>query len=207
MSEPPPPRHESGLPMPPAPERPAPGYGESSPPPPGAGGPVAPVAYGDDVMGRYVLAGWWSRAGAQLIDGLIIGAGALVLFLPVGAALGIGAASDNNTGFGAVIAGLVFWVACVAVISVLYAPVLMARTNGKTFGRMALGIRVVRAGGEDMTFGFAFLREVVVKAIGFGFVGSITGGIVNVVDYLWPLWDEENRCLHDFVVNTRVVRD
>src|SRR3954453_10193140 len=127
MSEPPP-RDESGLPMPPAPERPTPGYGESSPPPPGAGGPVAPLAYGDDVMGRYVLAGWWSRAGAQLIDGLIIGAGALVLFLPVGAALGIGAASDNNTGFGAVVAGLVFWIACVAVFSVLYAPVLMART-------------------------------------------------------------------------------
>ena len=206
MSEPPP-RHESGLPMPPAPERAGPGYGASSPPPPGAGGPVAPLGYDDDVTGRYVLAGWWSRAGAQVIDGLIIGAGALVLFIPVGAALGIGVASDGNTGFGAAIAGLVFWVACVALISLLYAPVLMARTNGKTFGRMALGIRVVRASGEDMTFGFAFLREVVVKAIGFGFVGSITGGILNVVDYLWPLWDEENRCLHDIVVDTRVVRD
>jgi uncharacterized RDD family membrane protein YckC len=192
--------------MPPAPERPAPGYGASSPPP-GAGGPIAPVAYGDDVMGRYVLAGWWPRAGAQVIDGLIIGAGAVVLFIPAAAALGIGAASGNHTGFGAVVAALVFWVVCVAAISVLYAPVLMARTNGKTFGRMALGIRVVRAAGEDMTFGFAFLREVVVKAIGFGFAGSVTGGILNVVDYLWPLWDEENRCLHDIVVNTRVVRD
>ena len=86
--DPEPPRHESGLPgAPPAPERPssAPGYG--SPPPPGAGGPIAQPAYGG-VTGRYVLASWPSRVGAQLIDGLIIGIGALILFLPIGAALG-----------------------------------------------------------------------------------------------------------------------
>jgi len=27
-----------------------------------------------------------------------------------------------------------------------------------------------------------------------------------VVDNLWPLWDEENRALHDFVVNSRVIK-
>jgi uncharacterized RDD family membrane protein YckC len=202
-----PPRHESGLPgIPPAPERPAPGPGYSSPPPPGAGGPIAPASHGD-VMGRYVLASWGSRAAAQVVDGIIIGIGALVLFLPLGAALGIGAASGDDTGVGAVVVGALFWVLCVSVIAVLYAPILMARTNGKTFGRMLLNIRVVRTSGERITFGFAMLREVVVKAIGFGFLGSITAGIANLADYLWPLWDEENRCLHDFVVHTRVVRD
>ena len=58
------------------------------PPPPGAGGPVAP-AFGQQPTrsaGSYVLAGWWSRVGAQLIDGLIIGVGALILFLPIVAA-------------------------------------------------------------------------------------------------------------------------
>src|SRR5215217_5981336 len=111
-SAPPPPRHESGLPGVPAPERPAPGY--TSAPPPGAGGPVAPAAYGG-MMGQLVLAGWWSRVGAQLIDGIIIGAGALVLFLPVGAALGVGASSDSDASVGAAIAGLLFWVLCVAI--------------------------------------------------------------------------------------------
>jgi len=203
-SEPEPPRHESGLPAaPPAPERPAPGY--TSAPPPGAGGPVAAASYGD-VIGRHTLAGWWSRAGAQVIDALIIGIGALVLFLPVGAALGLGAA-DSDAGLGAAILGLLFWVLCVTVISLLYAPLMMARTNGKTLGRMAMNIRVIRATGEPITFGYAMLREVVVKAIGFGIAGSFTAGIANLLDYLWPLWDEENRCLHDFVVNSRVVRD
>jgi uncharacterized RDD family membrane protein YckC len=202
-----PPRHESGLPgVPPALERPEtlPGYG--SPPPPGAGGPVAPAAYGG-VMGRYVLATWLSRVGAQLIDGLIIGVGALILFLPIGAALGIGAASDSNTGVGAAIVGLLFWVLCVAVIALLYAPVLMARTNGKTLGRMVMNIRVVRTSGEPITFWFAMLREVVVKSLVFGVAGSFTFGLAPLLDLLWPLWDEENRCLHDFIVGTRVVKD
>src|SRR4051794_21273389 len=189
------PRHESGLP------------GYTSAPPPGAGGPVAHGGYWQSpVLGRYILAGWWSRVGAQLIDGLIIGVGALILFLPIGAGLGVGIASDSHTGVGAAVAGLLFWVLCVTVIAVLYAPILMARTNGKTLGRMVVNIRVVRAKGEPITFGFAMLREVVVKAIGFGIAGSFTAGIANLVDYLWPLWDEENRALHDFVVDTRVVK-
>jgi uncharacterized RDD family membrane protein YckC len=200
-----PPRHESGLPAaPPAPERPYPGYG--TPPPPGAGGPVAP-AYGSNVMGRFVLATWLSRVGAQLIDGFIIGLGALILFLPIGAALGVGAASDSNTGVGAVIVGLLFWVLCITIIAVLYAPILMARTNGKTLGRMVMNIRVVRTSGEPVTFGFAMFREVCVKAIGFGIAGSFTFGLANLLDCLWPLWDEENRALHDFICSTRVVQD
>ena len=84
---------------------------------------------------------------------------------------------------------------------------MMARTNGKTLGRMAMGIRVVRASGEPVTFGWAMLREVAVKVLLFGFAGSLTFGLVNLADALWPLWDDENRALHDFVVNSRVVRD
>jgi hypothetical protein len=34
----------------------------------------------------------------------------------------------------------------------------------------------------------------------------MTIGIAQLVDVLWPLWDEENRALHDFIVNTRTVR-
>ena len=95
------------------------------------------------------------------------------------------------------------WFLAVAIVALLYAPLMMARTNGKTLGRMALGIRVVRANGEPMTFGWAMLREVAVKALLFGFVGSITFGLASLADVLWPLWDDENRALHDFIVDTR----
>jgi uncharacterized RDD family membrane protein YckC len=180
------PPHESGLP------------GYTSPPPPGAGGPVAP-AFGHEPTtfgGRFVLAGWWSRAGAYLIDGLI-------LFLPLVAA---GLTVDTDAGWAALIAAGIVWVLCVGVAALFYAPVMMARTNGKTLGRMALNIRVVRASGEPITFGYAVLREVVVKWLLFGILGALTGGIAQILDYLWPLWDEQNRCLHDMIVDSRVVR-
>src|SRR5918997_1628618 len=207
-ADPEPPRHPSGLPGAPpaperpAPERPAPSPGYASPPPPGAGGPVAPAAYGG-VMGRYVLASWLSRAGAQIIDGIIVAIGALILFLPVGAALGVAGASDSDAGLGAAILGVLFWILCVTIIALLYAPVLMARTNGKTLGRMVTNIRVVRTSGEPVTFGFAMLREVAVKAIAFNVAGAFTFGLASIIDFLWPLWDEENRALHDFIVSTR----
>jgi uncharacterized RDD family membrane protein YckC len=94
----------------------------------------------------------------------------------------------------------------VTVVAFLYAPLLMARTNGQTLGRMATGIRVVRTNGEPMTFGLALLREVVVKGLLINTVGgSLTFGLAGLLDVLWPLWDEENRALHDFVVQTRTV--
>jgi uncharacterized RDD family membrane protein YckC len=95
----------------------------------------------------------------------------------------------------------------VAIVALLYAPLMMDRTNGKTLGRMAMGIRVVRANGQPITFGFAMLREVAVKALLFGLAGSLTFGLANLADVLWPLWDDENRALHDFLVDTRTVRD
>jgi hypothetical protein len=51
------------------------------------------------------------------------------------------------------------------------------------------------------------LREVIIKSLLFGILSSITAGIASVLDVLWPLWDDENRALHDFIVNTRVVKD
>jgi uncharacterized RDD family membrane protein YckC len=196
-----PPRHESGLP---APERPFPGYG--TPPPPGAGGPIATGGYGG-VTGRYALASWLSRFGAQLIDGAIIFAGGLILFLPIGAAFGISIASGSDSGILATIAAFIFWGVCIAIVACFYAPFMMARTNGKTLGRMAMNIRVIRTSGAPITFGFAMLREVVVKIIVFWIAGTFTAGLAGLLDHLWPLWDEENRALHDFMVSTRVVRD
>src|SRR4051794_7200931 len=59
----------------------SPGY--TSPAPPGAGGPP-PAFMG--APGRPVLSGWWRRVGAQLIDGVIIAVGALIVLAVLGAA-------------------------------------------------------------------------------------------------------------------------
>ena len=190
-----------------SPERPSDGLwsgtpGYTSPAPPGAGGPV-PATLPAGLGGGPVLSGWWRRAGAQVIDGLIIGIGALIVLSILGAA---GFSVDGDGGAVAFVAALLFAVLAITVVALLYAPLLMARTNGKTLGRMAVGIRVIRADGQPMTFGFAMLREVAVKALLVGVVSSFTFGLASLLDVLWPLWDEENRALHDFIVNTRVIK-
>jgi uncharacterized RDD family membrane protein YckC len=197
-----PPRHESGLPGY------EPGSGYSSSPPPGAFGTPAQTAPAVPSAGRYQLAGWWSRVGAALIDGLIIGIGALVIMAIFGSVFSVGFFDSEETGVIALVVGLMLSFVAIAIVALLYAPLMMSRTNGKTVGRMAMGIRVVRANGQPMTFGFAMLREVAVKALLFGAVaGSLTFGLANLADVLWPLWDDENRALHDFVVDTRTVRN
>jgi uncharacterized RDD family membrane protein YckC len=203
----------------PAPERPgpddslwsggAPGY--TSPAPPGAGGAAPVFASEPGLPGRPVLSGWWRRAFAQIIDGVIVGGVAVLLVLlliSLGVSVGgEGGIWDDGSG---VVAFVLFALLCVlayAVVAIFYAPLMMARTNGRTVGRQLTGIRVIRAGGEPMTLGVAMVREVLVKVVLVGIISSLTFGLVWLLDYLWPLWDEENRALHDFVVNTRTIRD
>jgi uncharacterized RDD family membrane protein YckC len=192
---------ESGDPLRGAPEMP----GYVTTPPPGAGGPPVSAAQGA-VAGRHVLAGWWSRVGAALIDGVIVGLGSLVLLIAITAPFSIGFFANDDVGVVSIFVGLLFATLCVTIVAFLYAPAMMARTNGQTLGRMVVNIRVVRAKGQPMTFGWAMLREVAVKALLFGVVSSLTFGLASLLDVLWPLWDEENRALHDFIVDTRVIK-
>jgi len=182
-----------------------PGY--TSPPPPGAGGspvsgPPSPSLTG---AGGWQLAGWWPRVGAQVIDGLIVLAVALALLAPLGLFGAVGLDPGNEGGVLAWIGAFLLASVVIVAVAMIYAPILMARTNGQTIGRKALGIRVVRVSGRPITFGHAALREVVVKG-GIWILSSATFGALWLVDVLWPLWDEEHRALHDFVTDTRTVK-
>ena len=181
--------------------------GYTSAPPPGAGG-IAVAPSDAPVAGRWELSGWWRRVWAQVIDGIVIGLIALVFFLIIGAIVGGGFLVGDTTGYIAAVLGFLAWGICILVAALLYAPLMMAKTNGKTLGRMALGIRVVRANGQAITFGYATLREIVVKWLLFNVIGgAFTFGLAALIDDLWPLWDEEHRALHDMVVDSRVIRD
>ena len=147
------------------------------------------------------LASWGSRVGATLIDWLI-------LIVPVAVVIALVVLVAFSSGVGAVALG-VFSGAAYLVGVVLYAPVLMARSgsaNGATWGKQIVGIRAVRDVGQPFDFGSALMREFVIKGLLFGTVGGWFLGIPTLLDYLWPLWDDENRCLHDMVAKTHVIR-
>jgi uncharacterized RDD family membrane protein YckC len=98
------------------------------------------------------------------------------------------------------------WLATAGAVlaSLLYFPAIMRATDGRTLGKMATRIRVVRTDRKAMSFTRAAWREAIVKA-----VPSLLPGlffIVALLDDLWPLWDPQNRAIHDMLAGTRVVR-
>jgi len=152
--------------------------------------------------GEFELAGWWSRVGAALIDSIVMLALLFLVALPV---VGVGITGDDGSG-GVTIGAIVVAVLLYALIALLYAPVLMSRWNGATIGKRALGIRVMRADGAKLSFGDAVLREVVFKGLVVNIASQLTVGLAGLANFLWPLWDTENRAGHDFMAKTRVVK-
>jgi uncharacterized RDD family membrane protein YckC len=204
LPEPPAPRPPGSVP-PPGWEGPA-GYA-GRPVPPGATLPPRPLGAPASAP-EYALAGWWRRVFAYLIDAVVIGVVVtLIIVIITGAAGGVGFLGGDATGYGGIVAGLLFSTLIATGVALLYAPLYMARTNGQTLGKQAMSIRVVRASGAPVDFLWAVLREVIVKALVFAGLGSsVTFGIAWLADCLWPLWDRENRALHDLIVDSRVVR-
>ncbi|MCW3066853.1 MAG: rane protein/domain-like protein, partial [Solirubrobacterales bacterium] len=142
------------------------------------------------------LAPWGSRVGAYLIDAVVEAILALVLALPL-----VAIVSPDNT------ASSVAILVATAVVILGYPTVMLATTNGKTIGKRLVGLRVVRAGGAPMTWGRAAMRELVMRGLVIGLIGTLTFGIVGILDLLWPLWDKQNQTLHDHGAETWVVRD
>ncbi len=211
------PRGPQAPPGPEAPAPQAPPYAPPQAPTPGAlpeapggapayGGPVPPGGWQQplpDAPGwaGAQLSGWWRRVGAAVVDALILTIPSLIIIALV---VAVAAGSDVGAAVTAIVTVLAY-----IVVALFYAPILMKREgvhNGQTWGKQVTGIRVVRNDEQPVGLGFAFLREFVVKNLLFGFVGGLLFYIPTLLNYLWPLWDDENRCLHDMVVSTHVVR-
>ena len=145
------------------------------------------------------LSGWGARVGALLLDGLI----AYVPPIAVGGGLLAAGTTGTDIAGGIILGvGLLFaWA--------LYASVFMARggeRNGQTLGKQIVGIRVVRDDNSPYDLGTALVRELLVRQLLFGVIGGFFFGLAQLLDYLWPLWDETNRALHDMIANRHVVR-
>jgi uncharacterized RDD family membrane protein YckC len=142
---------------------------------------------GGDV--RY--ASWGRRAGAYLLDTLIV---FCAIGLYFGLAIALTFASDT-LGVIVLILGLVALIAFP-----IWYHVYFVGKDGQTLGRRWLGIRVVDATtGEPIGYGRAFGRALIVAVFGFFTIPLI-------VDYLWPLWDSRNQTLHDKAVSSIVIR-
>lgn len=178
------------------------GWGQPPYPDQAPGGPAAP------------LAGWWARVGASIIDTLVIVVPLAVCFVVLFVVTGVGSEDFNSETDDippiprAFLVGLLVLFVIWFVVALLYPGMTMSRKggrNGQTLGKQLLGIRVLRDDGQPVSFGFALLREVVIKGLLVGQIGGFLLYIPVLLNYLWPLWDESSQALHDKLVKTHVV--
>jgi uncharacterized RDD family membrane protein YckC len=90
--------------------------------------------------------------------------------------------------------------------------------NGQTIGKQLLGIRVMRGDGREINAGWAFMREILAKALLVAITSSVISGLLGFIDggaigalvaiAVWygpAFFDDEHRGLHDRLCDTRVV--
>ena len=158
-------------------------------PPPGqpayAGGP-APQAYATTA-----LAGFWHRLVAYIIDGIIVGVVSSIITTLINA--GIHATVSDTTGY-STRSGLVS-----LVIGLIYFGWLWG-TRGQTLGYMALGMRVTRTDGSDISVGRALVRYLAL------WVSAALCAIPLIISAFMIGLGQRKQGIHDLVADTLVVR-
>lgn len=154
-----------------------------------------------------VLAGWWQRAVAAIIDSIILAVPTYILMAVL--SLGTFAATtrfDPETGEltefdpAGFFAGFFISLLVGAVITVAYRVILEGSPRGQTVGKMAMKIRVadVNTGGP-IGYGRAFVRWLVATVL------WLVLYIPGLIDILFPLWDPKRQTIHDKAANSVVV--
>jgi uncharacterized RDD family membrane protein YckC len=171
---------------------------------------VAPLAPTAPPPGQSLppLAGFGSRLGAFLIDGVVLTIPIVLLFGVLFAVLLGGAATfdslDGGVGApvsgGAALGGVVVIVLVIlagTALPVLYGVGFEGSPHGQTIGSWMLGVRVV----DGRTAGRLPVSRAFVRVL----VQSFLSGALFGLGYLWMLWDDQNRTWHDLAADSRVV--
>jgi serine/threonine protein kinase/uncharacterized RDD family membrane protein YckC len=168
-------------------------------PPPAAAPPYPPPAYPARHPSALAASGpspsWGRRMLGGLIDGVLVWTLALLVALPFDAI-----SSD--------LAVVVWFFAAPPLVALVLEVPLMRRKGrgaGQTLGKMATGTRVVDKEGGAVTLRRAVVRECGMRFFVFGGLSIFLAGIPILVDALWPLWQRDDRALHDLAAGTRVV--
>jgi uncharacterized RDD family membrane protein YckC len=169
-----------------------------------APGGYAPAGYPQGAVPAQIrYGGFWIRFLARFIDGIILSIVGLIVRIPLGivmGGIGIGLSNTQDPAaalaalpalFGAI--GLSFLIS--TIIGFLY-EVYFLSSKGATPGKMALGLKVIKADGTPLTMGtavgryFAYILSSLTLAIGFIIAG----------------FDDQKRSLHDRLCDTRVIK-
>ncbi len=155
------------------------------------GADAPPAAARQDALNR-PKAGFWLRLVAYGIDGAIVIAIQFLLGLLLNYLLGLSGALAGEGSMGlVVVSGLLS-----ATISFSYGLFFIGYC-GQTPAKMMVRIKVIRTDGSAMTYGRAFLREV---------LGKFFSAILLGIGYLMVAFDSQKQGLHDKIADTYVIK-
>jgi uncharacterized RDD family membrane protein YckC len=127
-------------------------------------------------------AGFWLRAAAIFIDGLII-------LLVAGIAIGLAVASQS--------VGLFVFIYIAAIVGGwLYFALMESSDKQATFGKQAVGLRVTDIHGERISFANATGRH----------FAKFLSGMIMYIGYFMAGFTEKKQGLHDIIAQTLVVK-
>lgn len=142
--------------------------------------------------------GFWIRFVAYLLDAFIVSiAAAILVGLFVAAFLLSDESIDDSKEPLFIISSVIVMVLALLVISWLYEALMTSSARGATFGKQALGLRIVRADGAQLSFGRATARHFL-KVM-------ITPLVPLAIGYLMAAFTARKRALHDVLADTLVI--
>ena len=141
-------------------------------------------------------AGFWIRFVAYMIDWL-------VLSIPLAIAIVVlvvvhGDRWTEPEESAAIVGTTALLLVALIIINWLYEALMTSSPRGATLGKMALGLRIVRFDGAQLSFGRATARYFA-KAIA-------TPAVPLFIGYIMVAFTNRKRALHDILVDTLVIR-
>ena len=143
--------------------------------------------------------GFWIRFVAFLIDGLILSVAAVAIVGTFVAFIVIGVDTDDASEASPAIAfAVVLMILALLLVGWLYEALMTSSARGATLGKMAVGLRIVRADGAPLSFG---------RATGRHFLKTLITPLVPLfIGYLLAAFTQRKQALHDFLAETLVIR-
>lgn len=165
----------------------------------------APMAAGVPVHARLPYAGFWLRAAAYFIDGLILGIPfslvmIILIFLLGGFHLMMRRSplDPRDVAFaGPLILTFLFAMIIFVGLQWMYFAGMESSSRQATFGKATMSLRVTDLDGRQLTFG---------RATGRFFAKIVSGMIPLAIGYLLAGFTEKKQALHDMIAGTLVLR-
>jgi uncharacterized RDD family membrane protein YckC len=156
------------------------------------------VQEGGQAIGARRYAGFWIRFVAVIIDTIILVVIESIINIPLAMVIGAGsvgvATSGSAAGLGAILAAQGVLIVVNLAISIAY-YVYFWSSRGATPGKMALGLKIIRADGGPLSVGLALGR----------YLAYILDGFTLLIGFIIAGFDDQKRSLHDRICDTRVI--